>query len=249
MRAYAAGPPPELPELLDPLEALMINELSGRAAGATRKQGRAKRTPAEQARRTLELGSLELMPLEEHDKLDRAIIEQSRLWMAAHPDEPSSADGVPPLRPGGQVRIDGLRSRGELNGCTGVLVQWYEDASRWWVSVEYQVDGREWLEEDMRIQPKNLVALPDSEPFTSEDDPHGEPGVCDVARFSWAERRPLQARALGARFDEAGRPVWLAPPPAHVLETLRPRLTSNNPVFSGSIPDRVEHYRLLAGGR
>ena len=39
-----------------------------------------------------------------------------------------------------------------------------------------------------------------------EDDPHSEWGYI-FCRFSFAEMHPLQARAVGVRFDDAGKPI------------------------------------------
>lgn len=244
-RAYFAGPPPDLDatdlcDSSDPTEAMIMNALSGRMAKATLNDTtRAQR----EAKRALDLGLFELTPLEKLDERYRTIVEQSQQWLAAHLEVPAADGAAPPLRPGGLVRIEGLRSRSELNAATGELVQWYDDAGRWRVHVEYRINER-WHDEDVRVQPHNLVSLPDSEPWVAEDDPDGEWGA-DGDRFDWAERHPLQARALGTRFDDAGRPVWFAPPPEHVLASLTASHTAQ--IFSGSVTERVAEYQRCAG--
>ena len=58
-----------------------------------------------------------------------------------------------------------------------------------------------------------------------------------LCRFSWAERYPLQARTLGTRFDESGKPIWFAPPPEQVLERLTP--SQRQQIFSGSLAEHI----------
>ena len=240
-RAYFAGPPPDVDMYAasEPVDAAITDALSGRMAKATLDE---KTRAQRKAQRTLNLllgllGLLELTPLDKLDERDSTTIDQSHQWLAAHPDELAAVEGTPPLRPGGPVRVEGLRSRSDLNGATGELVQWFDDVGRWRVSMD--TNG-----ENVRAQPQNLVALPDSEPWVADDDPDGEWGT-DLCRVDWARRHPLQARALGTRFDDAGRPIWFAPPPAQVLATLTPSHAAR--IFSGSITERVAEYRRRAG--
>ena len=142
-RAYLAGPPPPVPPPLldganvgDEADALIQHFLSCRVAPSVDD--------------TLELISLDQLE-EDFGMHGRVIVEESRAWLAQHPfafhAESTGAGSVPPLRPGGSVRIHGLSGRPELNGLKALLVKWHEDAGRWWVYVEYHVAGRSTSEE------------------------------------------------------------------------------------------------------
>ena len=184
----------------------MINEfLSGKLASASLK------TPIVE-------GGLRPSTLNEIEKWwneigqARLIIEQSRAWKPAAQHESSYA-GLPPPRPGGRVQLTGLSSRQELNGVRGTLMQFVEDAGRWAVLTEAgRLDS-----ETIRVKLENIIILPDIEPF---DDPeegfdfewHQTHDPDPSNRLSWAEEHPLQARALGFRFDESHRIVNYLPP-------------------------------------
>ena len=232
-RAYLAGPPPPVPPPLprdagtdagglglgagDPADAMIDKMLSCRV------------TPSVDDSLELSIDQLE----ENMGKFARVIIEESQAWLAQHPFafhvEGTGADGsVPPLRPGGSVCIHGLIGRPELNGQKALLVKWHEDAGRWWVYVE--IVGR-CTEEHVRVRPSNLEAL-DSETWFEETDPHHEWGSISE-RFLFAQLHPLQARSVGVRFDEAGKPIWFPPPPA----ALHLRPSHLRKIFSGPIND------------
>ena len=236
-RAYFAGPPPPVPPPLprdagadagglglgvgDPADAMIDKMLSCRV------------TPSVDDSLELSIDQLE----ENMGKHARVIIEESQAWLAQHPfafhAEGTGADGsVPPLRPGGSVCIHGLTGRPELNGQKlALLVKWHEDSGRWWVYVEYPVAGH-YTVEHVRVRPSNLEALPDSETWFEETDPHHEWGSISE-RFLFAQLHPLQARSVGVRFDEAGKPIWFPPPPA----ALHLRPSHLRKIFSGPIND------------
>ena len=71
--------------------------------------------------------------------------------------------------------------------------------------------------ECIRVKLENIIILPDIEPY---DDPeegfdfewHQTHDPDPSNRLSWAEEHPLQARALGFRFDELYRIINYLPP-------------------------------------
>ena len=204
--AYKAGPPPPMPP--DPVANMLSCKMRG-----------IRLTPPDKMERDFGTES-------------RIIIEESQRWLDAH-GEPKACDGPPPLRPGGHVQLQGQDTRPELNGADGTLVQWNEATGQWTVNMDGHLStGAPCTIGCISATPECLVALPDSEPWISADDPHGQWGSL-VDRFSWAERFPLQARAVGARFDSSGCPEWLPPPPEHL--SLPPDHLSR--VYSGAISD------------
>lgn len=234
-RAYIAGPPPPPPPPRDATDALIADMLECRLEDRQLAGRRAART----------LALLELTPLDQlernYGRTERVKVEQSRLWLEEAASQATSASdddsmGLPPLRPGGRVKINRLRSQPHLNGQCGDLIQWLADADKWWVELR---DGTE-----IKVRPKNLVALPDSEPWLDSDGEADTGWGEAVARFSWAERQPLQARSIGVRFDDGGRPIWFPPPPAHVLEALTPE--QREKIFSGALDEYVEMLKPLA---
>ena len=238
-RAYVAGPPPD------------ISDLTGQMAASSLDDSQC--APMDDGVRERQCAQRMLAHFERQLQLSRAnqvIIEQSRLWMDTGAGD---SNGLPPLRPGGRVRLNG-RFRRVRDGSVGELVQWLEDKGRWWVRApnceDADEDGEEWDSdpdewEGVTVQPEHLVALPDSEPWFDGNERRISCYASAFGRYVWALRHPLQAQALGTRFDaESGKPIWFEEPPAHVLETLPSGQLSK--VFSGSLTQHIEALREQA---
>ena len=166
------------------------------------------------------------------------------------------ADSPPVLRPGGDVRIKGLSddqvlnflpyygrwdvrwrdgkmkqaTPAQLNGSRAELIKYYPARGEWWVDAVYRDRYRDvqnaWWSEHLYLKAEHLELLPDLEPWDRDDyeDPHGP--VFPLMRFDWAQTHPIQARAVGYRFDANGYPDSRAALPA-----FRARLLHRGPII------------------
>ena len=102
------------------------------------------------------------------------------------------------LRPGCSVCLQGLSSRVELNGRTGVVIQWLEDRERWAIEM---ADSQELV----RVRPNNVSMLPPAQSEAGEyvqssfngKDIAIEPGQLKAQFMSLVRKH-----GLGAKSDE-----------------------------------------------
>jgi len=205
-RAYVAGPPPLLPPR-DATDALITDMLTCRLGGQ------------------MKLTSLEQIE-KDAGKPGRTVVEQSRLWLEQRSYEVAflgQTDETPPLRPGGRARLRDWQAQPELNGLEVELCEWHKDSGLWAVRIhDYgyplndQLDqlSQTYYDTCLNTTVAQLQPLPDSEPW------HGYVAgsfelhkVPFEVRFQWAERHPIQARAVGIEFDSRHRPIDFPPIP------------------------------------
>ena len=200
-RAYVAGPPPPMgyPGASgygqDAIDTLIADMLACRLG------------------RQEKLSSLDEIEADD-GKPARIVVEQSRLWLQQRSYEVEylgQTDEAPPLRPGGRARLRDWHTQPELNGLEVELYEWQVDSSLWAVRID---DGQHHLDRQLQqlcethwntclnVTAAQLQPLPDCEPWDLWQGGGREPHDVDYAtRFRWAERHPIQARALGIEFS------------------------------------------------
>ena len=202
-RAYVAGPPPPLALLppRDATDALITDMLTCRLGGQ------------------MKLTSLEQIE-KDAGKPERTVVEQSRLWLEQRSYEVAylgQTDEAPPLRPGGRARLRDWQAQPELNGLEVELCEWHDNSGLWAVRIDdgdYPLDERlaqlsnAHYDTCLKVTPAQLQPLPDSEPWHCYVACYFELHKVPFSiRFEWAERHPIQARAIGIEFDSRRRPI------------------------------------------